>query len=559
VGVVSLPQAAGAAVLEPLVTFLDDLWGRLGSLLDKESCVRAVPLVAAVAAALLARPALPDAWLAAWLATLVVLTALRLTGAVPGSLAALQGLAWGLAAATLLGEQGSAPTGGCLLALAAAALWDALTPGTTTGRQATFLTALAAPPLLVLAAVWSPTLLPMLMLGGLCLAGSLALALQHDARDSARTARDAALQLTLNARESELGRLRLEFGAAIEARSRVEEALASASSELTVLRAKTASLSSLLQRVNPYDIETGLLNEEKFAAEFNREWARMQRQELPLSLLLISVDGFEAFRDWHGKAAFEAALRRLGDAFRHAGHRPGDLAARLQDNLFAVLFPETDLRHVGALADAIRHRVRELGIPAAPTETHRTLTVTIGMATVIPNSELSPTQLRERVEAALYEAQFQGGDRCVRYRSLEQLRVQPWNPRADGELGVEALRNKLAVLGFAAEPRALRPGETVPARRQAAESAVAVAIGRLAVLLEGDARTLRPGDVMFVPKGVALAMEAAGTRPVICFDATPAEASSGPALAQAAADRLSVDRETARMPAMNAVPGGRDR
>ena len=44
-----------------------------------------------------------------------------------------------------------------------------------------------------------------------------------------------------------------------------------------------------------------------------------------------------------------------------------------------LLFPETEYKYVGQLADSVRTRVRQLGIAAAPPSPHAALTVTIGM------------------------------------------------------------------------------------------------------------------------------------------------------------------------------------
>ena len=146
-------------------------------------------------------------------------------------------------------------------------------------------------------------------------------------------------------------------------------------------------------------METGLLTAEKFANVMNREWARMRRQELPLSLMLVSIDRFEDFQPRHSRLAYEAALRKLSDVLRNAGKRPGDVAARLGPGAFALLFPETDHNHVNRLADAVRARIRQLGVLANPAEAGKPLTATVHHADGSEESfEVRQTMNDEQIE-----------------------------------------------------------------------------------------------------------------------------------------------------------------
>ena len=338
-------------------------------------------------------------------------------------------------------------------------------------------------------------------------------AIEHE--QAQRAVADARLERL----DDEVQRLRLETRAAGETKESLAGELSNATQELALLRTKAGALSTVLERINPYDTETGLLTADKFANVMNREWGRMRRQELPLSLMMVSIDRFDEFRERHSRLSYEATLRRISDVLRHAGNRPGDVAARIAPGAFALLFPETDYKHVNRLADAVRARIRQLGVAVDPAEAGKPLTATVGMATVIPNTDISPPVLRERVEAALYEAQFQGGDRSVRYRTMESIRVEHWDPEQEGQLTADGVRHKLAVLGYDAAPKTYRPGETPPSRRVPVDSVEVVIEGQLKISLDGDARILKPGDFLFIPKGLVTSVEVVGARPVLCLEA----------------------------------------
>ncbi len=476
----------------------------------------------ACAAAASALHSVPPGWAVAWLASALVLATARWRLPTLAAAAALEGLAWGIAAAGLFERTTPAQASLPVLAIVTVSLLRGLSGAAHIRAHLLFLAAACGPLLLAIARSADFHHLPATAFVVLCALGSAELARalgRHAASLRGERALRHAAEATAESLAERVQRLQIEARGAGEAREQLRNELKAVTLELGVLRSKTGALSSVLERINPCDLETGLLTADKFASVMNREWARMQRQESPLSLLLFSVDRFDEFRDWHGQAACEAALKRIGDLFRTAGQRPGDVAARLGPSLFALLFPETEYKYVGRLADGVRARVRQLGIAAAPSSQHKVLTVTVGMATVIPNNDIEPAVLRERVEAALFEAQFQGGDRCVRYRTFASIHVEHWDPASDGTLTEDKLRHKLALLGYEAEPKTYRPGEAQPSRRVPVDRVEAIVDGKLKFALEGEARVLQAGDFLFVPKGLVTSVEVVGQRPVRALQA----------------------------------------
>jgi len=477
------------------------------------------PLIAATVfvAAASALHSVALTWVAAWLVTAQLLVAARWQRPALTPLAALEGLVWGLGAAVLFESQSAAQGTVPFLVVITVSVLRGLTGAADIRVHLLFLACVCGPLLLLVARSADVLHLPaaaFVVLGALGAAASARALGRHAESAQAEQARRMAAQENEQNLREELQTLQLEARDAGAAQRTLIDELKAATDDLALLRSKTGALSSALQRVNTCDIETGLLNADKFTNVLAREWSRMQRQELPLSLLLVAVDRFDEFHDWHGAAAREFVLKRLADVLRTAGQRPGDVAARLGPSLFALLFPETEYKYVGRLADGVRARVRQLGIAAAPSSQHKVLTVTVGMATVIPNNDIEPAVLRERVEAALFEAQFQGGDRCVRYRSFESIRVEHWNPAQEGALTEDKLRHKLAILGYEAQPTVYRPGEEQASRRVPVDRVEVVVDGKLKIVLEGEARVLKPGDLLFIPKGLVISAEVVGQRPV---------------------------------------------
>jgi diguanylate cyclase (GGDEF)-like protein len=319
----------------------------------------------------------------------------------------------------------------------------------------------------------------------------------------------------------EIRRLRIDVKTTADIQHQITSALTESNAELGVARSKADAFATALQQVMPFEPESGLLNAEKFATVLRREWQRMQRLELPLTMVLMKLDEFELFERTYGRPLYEALLHRLAEILSKAGARPGDIAARLSVDHFALLFPETEERHALTLAEEVRARVQQLEIPNRHAA-QELITASLGVATIVPHPEAAPGVLRERAEAALYEASFQGGNRCVRNRIAGFARLERWNSEQEGVVTMERLRHKLAISGYQGKPIQLVPGTKPRERRVNIDSVEAVVAGVLKVTLDGEVRTLNPGDCLYLPKGVIAKDEAIGSEPVVCIEAVKA-------------------------------------
>ncbi len=157
---------------------------------------------------------------------------------------------------------------------------------------------------------------------------------------------------------------------------------------------------------------TGLYNRRKFDEVLSSEWRRSQRSAGPLALLMIDADSFKAFNDAHGHQAGDAALASIAECIANGAKRASDLSARYGGEEFAVLLPGESTEGACRVAEEIRASVLSLrsqqhGRPdICPT-------ISIGVASMVPQVGLAPRDLIKSADLALYEAKHAGRNCAV--------------------------------------------------------------------------------------------------------------------------------------------------
>ncbi len=303
----------------------------------------------------------------------------------------------------------------------------------------------------------------------------------------------------------------------------LEEELNSANVELNSVQNKAETLASTLADVNPYDNETGLIRAANYKNILKREWDRMRRLELPISALHITIDDYQDYKKTIANGTRVAHLKEISRIFQQTAKRPGDVCARISEDQFVILLPEADTRGASKHAFLINESVTNLQIPHDGHSIHSTLSVSVGCASMIPGNDTNSNSLTERAASAVYEASFQGGNKVISYRSLNNLRLEHWDPAIEGSLTEDALIHKLAVWGYSAEQCHYEPGTYLKDKRATQELIHAVLQGKLRVTLEGESTILTPGDCLFIPKGHVSSAEVVGRKPVVCLEAEHSE------------------------------------
>lgn len=123
------------------------------------------------------------------------------------------------------------------------------------------------------------------------------------------------------------------------------------------------------------DPVTGLLNGRAFADVFEHDWAVSARERGKLSVVLFTLDDFDAYLEVFGRHAADSCLRRVGQAIRRCLRRASDVIARPDSQRFVVLSHATDEAGVREFAGKISSAVRDLGLHHPRAGTSKFVTV----------------------------------------------------------------------------------------------------------------------------------------------------------------------------------------
>lgn len=162
---------------------------------------------------------------------------------------------------------------------------------------------------------------------------------------------------------------------------------------------------------------TGLANRRTFDEKLAREWRRACRDGSPLSVILLDVDRFKLYNDVYGHQAGDVCLRAVATAVAGLARRSGDLVARYGGEEIVLLFPDTPRMGAELIAETIVASVEGLALPHVENQPCGVVTVSVGVATILPGSGPQafddPSLLVAAADSALYKAKRSGRNQFV--------------------------------------------------------------------------------------------------------------------------------------------------
>lgn len=163
-----------------------------------------------------------------------------------------------------------------------------------------------------------------------------------------------------------------------------------------------------LENLAMVDQLTQIANRRCFDHSLDHTWRRLVREKRPLSLLLCDIDYFKQYNDTYGHAAGDSCLKLVAQALKRTVQRSTDLAVRYGGEEFAIILPNTDSDGAVQVAQKIHEALQQLNLPHIASTVAQRVTLSIGMATVIPTTGMVPLDLIDAGDRALYQAKAHG-------------------------------------------------------------------------------------------------------------------------------------------------------
>jgi diguanylate cyclase (GGDEF)-like protein len=169
----------------------------------------------------------------------------------------------------------------------------------------------------------------------------------------------------------------------------------------------------MLENLSTTDGLTGISNRRRFDEFLEREWRRSMREYSNLSLLIVDIDYFKEFNDRYGHLAGDDCLKQVAVTLGGTMRRASDLVARYGGDEFTCVLPGMGEQRAVKVAQRIVDEVARLSIPHESSSVAEHVTVSIGVATEVPEKGREFSDLMRRADRCLYAAKEQGRNRVV--------------------------------------------------------------------------------------------------------------------------------------------------
>ena len=168
-----------------------------------------------------------------------------------------------------------------------------------------------------------------------------------------------------------------------------------------------------LRRNSFVDPLTGIYNRRKFDELFALEFAKAQRQQKPIAMIMLDIDQIGAYTAWYGNEQRDLVLRDIAAELKAAIQPAGDILARFDNERFALALPGMDEKSACLFAENLRLRIGTLKIANESETEGKLVTISLGLAVMVPEASADTHTLLSSADVALYQATHEGGNAAV--------------------------------------------------------------------------------------------------------------------------------------------------
>ena len=168
------------------------------------------------------------------------------------------------------------------------------------------------------------------------------------------------------------------------------------------------TLKKQLEEYSYQDGLTGIANRRFFEDSYQREWLNAQREQQPLTIMLLDIDYFKQYNDYNGHILGDACLKQIAQILKKSVSRPRDLVARFGGEEFVLILPDTSQASAIEVVERILQSIRTADICHSSSPLDQRLSVSLGVKTIIPTQKNDKMAFLKEVDQNLYLAKEQG-------------------------------------------------------------------------------------------------------------------------------------------------------
>ena len=165
-----------------------------------------------------------------------------------------------------------------------------------------------------------------------------------------------------------------------------------------------------LQKLAALDPLTGILNRRFGMVRLREEYSRSVRRGVPLAVMMFDIDHFKQVNDTYGHVVGDRVLRNIANQIRQ-GMREGDILLRYGGEEFMVILPGANKEDALAIAERVRHIVRDNVTMFG--ENQICVTISVGLDSMPESSVAGETELIANADEALYRSKNSGRDKTT--------------------------------------------------------------------------------------------------------------------------------------------------
>ncbi|MDH4227833.1 MAG: diguanylate cyclase [Deltaproteobacteria bacterium] len=181
--------------------------------------------------------------------------------------------------------------------------------------------------------------------------------------------------------------------------------------ELLRIGIELSEANEKLKHLSLLDGLTGISNRRGFDEAIEVLFAHSIRAKKPISMILIDIDYFKLYNDTHGHLAGDDCLRMVAKTIRATVRRKSDMVARYGGEEFVVVMPDTGVDNATSAAEDIRAAVEGKKLPHGSSRASDYVTISSGVASILPAPKDSADALFALADEALYDAKHNGRNR----------------------------------------------------------------------------------------------------------------------------------------------------